>query len=441
MVGRLCSLVTFVLLHQACGFRRLQRSKVSAEQKALVSHRHGRMYTMGKDVDLERLLGETGLHFSSLRQDRSSTLNAEAIWLRHKRSPWVTKWLESFLRRRQPSPQLSMAPVDSEEVAAQKECPKLHIVDDWSDPSLLAKSRTCIMGKTFGCEKEGSSVWTRGSCGGLFSVGEKHTVCGMKGPSTCVAGTMPPPTHQCGLMLLTTYFTTKKDWQRGNIRAKADYGKIRHLYHSAVPKGINVTVLYDQLPSDFVQRYSNDRFQFHQVDLKEVDSRYGVNDVRYFFYLKLLEQHPDWKNIFLIDAFDVQVPLNPCPGIEDGKLYVGHEPHRIHRHPWMRARYMQMGGRYLSWFLHVPQKLKILNCGITGGRREVVLSLVKRMTEVLSDKNLAARRKPRQEIDLNMPALNYVVYNEFQNFVTGTPVNSVFGRFQTHRQNVWFIHK
>merc|ERR1712176_1209319 len=31
---------------------------------------------------------------------------------------------------------------------------------------------------------------------------------------SCKAGNMPQPSASCGAMLLTTYFTTKKDWQR-----------------------------------------------------------------------------------------------------------------------------------------------------------------------------------------------------------------------------------
>ena len=46
------------------------------------------------------------------------------------------------------------------------------------------------------------------------------------------------------------------------------------------------------------------------------------------------------------------------------------------------------------------RELKILNCGITGGQRDVMLKLLSRMVQVLQDPALAIRQK-NEDINLS----------------------------------------
>lgn len=313
----------------------------------------------------------------------------------------------------------------------------MELLDEWGDPAAGSK---CAMGKTYGCpEGGGTGMWTKGDCGGLFSVSSKATVCGL-GQNSCTPGTMPKQAT-CGLMVLTSYFTTIKDWQRGKF-AKATFDKIKKLYQTTVRNGLSVSVIYDNLPADFIERYSSDRFNFIQVDKTRFDKRYGVNDVRYFFFEELVRKNTDWKFVFIVDAFDVKSGMNPCPGIRPNTIYVGGEQDRLKGHPWMKARFSKMGGKYYSWYTSkVVPKMKILNCGLTGGHRDMMLKLLVRMTEVLSDPLLAIRKKT-EDINLNMAALNYILYTEFEGKYTyGAPMHSVYKRFEAKRKDVWWIHK
>jgi len=313
-------------------------------------------------------------------------------------------------------------------------CPGLALLATWPDAA------PCRPGETFGCA--GRGIWTRAGCAGLFNATGAITACGSASEASCPPGAMPAPSSPCGLMILTSYFTTKKDWQRGRY-AKASFSKIQKLYQTAIRSGVNVTVIYDTLPDDLVKRYACDRFRFEHVDLSDFDRRYGVNDVRYFFFERLVREHPEWDAVFIVDAFDVRVGLNPCPRLADGTLYVGHEQDRLRRHPWMNARFKKMGGKYNEWYkTKVTDKMKILNCGITGGRRSVMIELLHRMTEVLLDPAIVVSKKKKEDINLNMASLNYVVYNDFAGrFAGNAPVHSVYKRFETKRRDVWFIHK
>merc|ERR1719329_36920 len=147
---------------------------------------------------------------------------------------------------------------------------------------------------------------------------------------------------------MTTFFTTVKDWQWGRF-APQDFGKMRTFYNSAVEQGINVTVLYDELPQSILD-YETASFKFHRVNLNEYDSHLGVNDVRFCIARDLVGRNPEWRSIFLTDLFDVKVGMNPCGQTADNKLYIGNEPSMLKGNGWMKGRYQDMGGKYLQWF-------------------------------------------------------------------------------------------
>lgn len=306
-------------------------------------------------------------------------------------------------------------------------------------------------------------MWVSHNCLGIFSLSSNATVCGSqskqsRGNVICSAGQIAMPDHSCGLMLLTTFFTQKKDWQRQK-KAKPDFGKVRKLYRSALRLGLNVTVLYDDLPEELMGKYRCSNFAFHQVNLSEFDKRYGVNDVRYFLFDRLVTERHSWRFVFVVDAFDVIIGMNPCKHLlqnslsqKEPTLYVGAELESLQGHPWMKARFEQMGGKYKKWFKSFGDRnLKILNCGITGGDRQAVLRFFRHMKDIISDPLLhvresnakaAAEHRKGQDIHVNMPALNYLAYNGLLGkIVSNEPVHSKYKNNQGNRTDVWFIHK
>jgi len=317
----------------------------------------------------------------------------------------------------------------------KKACPTVKLLDEWSEGS-------CRSG-TYGCTSSPDGMYVGAGCSGLFSVSGKATVCGL-GRSKCEPGYVPK-SADCGLMVLTSYFTTKGDWQHGGAHARVEFSKIQKLYQTAIQNGLSVTVAYDSLPQEFVDTYASQRFRFVKVNMTEFDARYGLNDVRYFIFHRLLSENLDWKSIFIVDGFDVRSAMNPCSGIEPGKIYVGSEPDelgRLKNHWWMNPLFQNMGGKYDQWYTsRVTEDMKMLNCGITGGQRDIMLQFLTRMTQVLGDPSLAIRQS-NININVNMPALNYILYTEFEGkFQYGQPVHSVFSRYENERKDVWWIHK
>jgi len=70
-----------------------------------------------------------------------------------------------------------------------------------------------------------------------------------------------------------------------------------------------------------------------------------------------------------------------------------------------------------------------------------MLNVFQKMIDIMSDPELAVRKK-NEDINVNMAALNYIVYNDYKNdIITGHPVHSAYKRFEHRRKDVWFIHK
>jgi len=259
------------------------------------------------------------------------------------------------------------------------------------------------------------------------------------------------PVAACGLMVLTSYFTTKQDWQRNNF-TEVNRSKLQTLYRSTMELGLNVTIVYDKLPDELVSSFSCSRFSFLQVSLEDYDEHLGVNDVRYFVYADVLANHPSWEFVFTIDAFDVEVAMNPCASLQPDTFYVGSET-RAMKNWWMEERFRDTGGKYLAWYNAFDEKTKLLNCGITGGHRSVMhrffASMKRIMTDAVSDFKSrevdsevnVKSREVDSEVNVNMAALNYFGYSEFAGkLVTSAPVHSVYKQYQ-NRNDVWFVHK
>lgn len=334
------------------------------------------------------------------------------------------------------------------EVVARVHCPvdRVELMDEWTEGASRRRGKVvsrCRLGDTFGCSSEG--MWTERGCLGLFNVSGKTTPCGCScvvgaRRHECSPGKFPEPESRCGLMILTSFFTTKQDWQRRTY-TKADFSLIHGLYKSATQHGLNVTFVYDKLPASFLARYASARFAFEQVSMLDYDWHYGVNDVRYFFYYMLIKEHPEWKTIFLVDAFDVQVRMNPCARMAPDMLYVGSEEENLDDHPWIKRRFERLGGEYMTWYNSpLSANKSILNCGLIGGHRWMILRLLGQILRVLSDTSLAVRVSG-ESINLNMAALNYVVYTRVPVFSTGEPLHSPYKAYDTERNDVWFVHK
>lgn len=103
-------------------------------------------------------------------------------------------------------------------------------------------------------------------------------------------------------LILTTYFTSKKDPQRQENTLPDDFGYIEDFYKSIVRNGLNAVIFYDALSEDFIKKYANENVQFFKVQVGD----YSLNDERFIVYYEFLQQY-HFQKIILCDVSDVVV--------------------------------------------------------------------------------------------------------------------------------------
>mmetsp|Transcript_43199 Transcript_43199/g.99595 ORF Transcript_43199/g.99595 Transcript_43199/m.99595 type:complete len:297 (-) Transcript_43199:85-975(-) len=251
----------------------------------------------------------------------------------------------------------------------------------------------------------------------------------------------------CGAVIMTTFFTTMKDWQRPGPLPDPSFSRIKTFYDSILAAdGVQALVLYDRLPKELIERATSPgKFTFSQVDISSYDTSLGVNDVRFLIFRDVLSKHAEYGVVFTSDLFDVQVLRNPCPLVEDApdSIYVGSEVRDKLTSPWMEARFKDMGGKYMTWYFSAVASgdRTIYSAGLLGGERQKVLDFLDRMAAILEDPELRSRQEGR-EVNIDMGAFNWIVYNDMKpdEVVTGHPLHSTYKEYHAHPGD-YFKHK
>lgn len=142
-----------------------------------------------------------------------------------------------------------------------------------------------------------------------------------------------------------------------------------------------------------------------------------------------LRDHPEIANVFVVDATDVDMVNNPFVHIKPNMLYVGDEPQLTINCPWMITNHLEPSvNRYLRENGDKP----LLNCGVVGGDRRIVMDLCKDMYQY--------HFKRRQDAT-EMGIFNVLLYTKYADRIEyGRHVTSLFKKFE-EKTNAWFRHK
>mmetsp|Transcript_41308 Transcript_41308/g.115031 ORF Transcript_41308/g.115031 Transcript_41308/m.115031 type:complete len:328 (+) Transcript_41308:61-1044(+) len=253
----------------------------------------------------------------------------------------------------------------------------------------------------------------------------------------------------CDTVFLTTVLGSRHDPVRGGY-IKPDFGYFERFYRSilAIPGGrAKAVILHDFLPENMTSRFTtaDGSFSFVKVDISNVDHLLGLNDLRYQLYEEEVKKHPEWDNIFMTDGQDVVVLHNPCALVEQHpeKVFAhSQEGQTLKSYTWMKEKFEQMGGKYYDWYAKAKEDpaMTVMNAGILGGARPVVLKALAKLNAAILDPNLVRRKEGHQLIS-NMAAFNYVLRQDFAgDIVTGFPLHSKWFEW-SNRTDVYFWHK
>lgn len=213
-------------------------------------------------------------------------------------------------------------------------------------------------------------------------------------------------------VVIACYFANVPDIQRNNSKWPADISAIAKLRRSVEAHGIEFVLIHNCF--DLPNRVDITTTPYFERWLKE---------------WQYLRDRRDINNVFLVDATDVDMLHNPFPHIEDDKLYVGDEPGETLNNQWMITRHLEPTvNRYLRE--HGSQPL--LNCGVVGGNRKLVMALCREMY-------LYHAKAPQDKTEMGI--FNVLMDTTFAKYADyGRHVTTLFKKHE-RGSNAWFRHK
>jgi len=235
--------------------------------------------------------------------------------------------------------------------------------------------------------------------------------------------------------VVSCYFTSVEDTQRGVKQEKDKSDYIEAWYQSLKNKNVNIVILHDGLSDSFIRKYPDITFE----KVNHVPDGMILYDYRWHVGFEFLKK-ADIENVFFTDISDVVMVNNPFEQKEykKGILFCGDEPCVIRENVWLRKSLENKNLMQLDKFLSLYDGYKrVVNPGVLGGDKKTVLSFLKIFTNWLTE----LKDRERDGIG-DIMVFNYCVRTQTNNISKkyGFPVNSIFKKYEK-RKDVWFKHK
>lgn len=224
-------------------------------------------------------------------------------------------------------------------------------------------------------------------------------------------------------LVLSNYFTTKKDPQRNKNWDTDNYGLISGWYESIIKLNLKGIIFYDSLSENFINKYSLENISF----IKYIpNSLFTLNDERFICWLEFLKKNNNIEKVFTTDLFDVKFIRNPFDLFDEKyKIYadklnilIRNNKNRVHQMLMLYGK-VYFGNEWL------------INAGVIGGKRNDIIFLFQNMINDF-----------KEGINGNVPILNKNIYSLFDKseLMLGYPVVSKFKKYEKDG-NFAIIHK
>lgn len=227
------------------------------------------------------------------------------------------------------------------------------------------------------------------------------------------------PPKNTNSIILTTFLNAMPDIQRNGIMWKQDYSAISKLRESTENNNIKLVVLHNCFDVE-------DSTLTKHVKVNQTLNPYLQRWLSYYEYLR---DNPKIEYVFCVDATDVEVLNDPFEYLEKDIIYTGDENNYVGC-AWMRGICKSKG---LQDFILKFRNKRLLNAGVVGGSRELIMEFCKEMYYLYNLKF--------KDETIDMPLYNYVIYNEYNNkFINGRKVTTIFKGYEKESR-AWFKHK
>ena len=243
--------------------------------------------------------------------------------------------------------------------------------------------------------------------------------------------------------ILTSYFCVHPHPQRFDINNKIEginrngivlrdsWRYIRRLYSTSIDKQCDLFIFYDSLSDDFVDKYSTENINFIRVS----PSSFSNNDYRFKCYLDFLNDNT-YEKVFMSDLCDVQLGMDPSSMEVNFDLFFCEDILNISDYYFGSMSYFDMHKSF-GWENEKKFKdnnFKVLNMGAIGGNYNNVYKFLNLFCELRIEAG-------NPNLNINMALGNYIARNFFLDIRHGFPYCSEFKKYQTDREDVYFIHK
>ena len=215
-------------------------------------------------------------------------------------------------------------------------------------------------------------------------------------------------------VVLTSYFANHPDPQHKNAKRPASPAVLDRLIASVgAPDLVVLHNCFDSLPCENVRQ----------------DCPMSPYIYRWLAQWRWLREHPEIDACWLVDATDVVMLNDPFPHMKPDTLYCGWEP-TVLDCKWTRTHCPE----HLKDWVRAHGHLTLLNTGVVGGTRAVLLAVCQAMIDgwLATD-----RTDPLYEMTL----FNHVVRHQDREVVTGPQVTTVFKSLAQSDPHAWFSHK
>lgn len=224
-------------------------------------------------------------------------------------------------------------------------------------------------------------------------------------------------------VVLTYYYTGMMDKWHHKVFKKCDPSDFDVLYNSVDGRGYDFVTLANEWERLVFGKGSKDWKVIGLEGELAKPSDMSLYVHKFIACYEWLKKHPEYEEIWIVDSTDTEMLGDLKP--EDGVVYTGYDA--FFPEFGMNANfYWFLGGvRYgvaipqhfgvgskngeiETMFLKTicPDKLAY-NCGVFGGKREIVMEFLKKYTD----------RLKKNDIDLEMVLFNYLIYTQYQDKV------------------------
>jgi hypothetical protein len=205
-------------------------------------------------------------------------------------------------------------------------------------------------------------------------------------------------------IICTTFFTSKRDPQRGIFTDSDNINYIKPWYYSMKKNNYHGIVFYDSLSEEFIKTYETDNIKFVKCTL----GRYSLNDERFIIYYMYFIKKK-YENILFTDGNDITINKDPFILISNKNRYtifLGRgQDNKIYQSQW-NIDGMDRLANHLNY--KVPNNyydMAVYNAGIIGGNYYTTMTFIEKMCFIFM--------KADNSLNNNMAVMHYVAFNYF----------------------------